>query len=308
MEINPTRIPGRWSKGYSLDLHTTKSELVGHDGHGHPRFESKRSELGELVYKLKFRRNKRVIPEIAEVVGSFAEAYLPKVDLIIPAPPSTSRTEQPVILLARAIGERINVPVSEDIGAYANANAQSAMMKIFIGGSRRISKIRPEVHRRLDAILEQELPIVIGDANGADKAVQQYLAAKSYQHVEVFCSGTRCRNNVGNWPTRQVSVNSSRRDFDFYAAKDIQMARESSSGLMMWDGESAGTLMNVLRLIKQNKKVEIFEAPTGRFRELKSESEWNDLISGCSSEVRLRIQKLSAAEREVLNPVQASLL
>jgi adenine-specific DNA-methyltransferase len=113
---------------------------------------------------------------------------------------------------------------------------------------------------------------------------------------------------VGNWPTRQVSVNSSRRDFDFYAAKDIQMARESSSGLMMWDGESAGTLMNVLRLIKQNKKVEIFEAPTGRFRELKSESEWNDLISGCSSEVRLRIQKLSAAEREVLNPVQASLL
>jgi competence protein ComFC len=114
VDINPTRIPGRWSKGFSLDLHTTSSELIGHDEYGHPRFESKRSELGELLYKLKFRRNKRVIPEIAEVVVSFVEAYLPKVDLIIPAPPSTSRTEQPVILLARAIGERINVSVSED--------------------------------------------------------------------------------------------------------------------------------------------------------------------------------------------------
>jgi competence protein ComFC len=114
VDINPTRIPGRWSKGFSLDLHTTSSELIGHDEYGHPRFESKRSELGELLYKLKFRRNKRVIPEIAEVVVSFVEAYLPKVDLIIPAPPSTPRTEQPVILLARAIGERINVPVSED--------------------------------------------------------------------------------------------------------------------------------------------------------------------------------------------------
>jgi competence protein ComFC len=114
VDTNPTRIPGRWSRGFSLDIHTTSSELIGHEEYGHPRFESKRSELGELLYKLKFRRNKRVIPQIAEVAGSFVEAYLPKVDLIIPAPPSTHRTEQPVILLARAVSERIKVPMSED--------------------------------------------------------------------------------------------------------------------------------------------------------------------------------------------------
>ena len=181
-------------------------------------------------------------------------------------------------------------------------------MKIFIGGSRRITKLDPDVRRRLDTILAKNLPIVIGDANGADKAVQQYLVAKNYQQVEVFCSGTRCRNNIGNWPTRPVSVNSSRRDFDFYAAKDVQMAKESASGLMIWDGKSAGTLMNVMRLIKQNKTVAIFEAPAGRFQELKSESEWNDLLSGCSSEVRLRIEELSASDREARTPVQTSLL
>jgi competence protein ComFC len=114
VEINPTRIPGRWSNGFTLDVHTTSSELVGHDEYGHPQFASKRSELGELLYRLKFRREKSVIAEIAEVVTTFAESYLPKVDLIIPVPPSTPRTEQPVILLVRVIGERLGIPVSED--------------------------------------------------------------------------------------------------------------------------------------------------------------------------------------------------
>ena len=77
-------------------------------------------------------------------------------------------------------------------------------------------------------------------------------------------AGSRCRNNVGDWLTRQVATNSSRRDFDFYATKDIHMAQQASFGFMIWDGESAGTLMNVWRLIKQNKKVVILEASETR--------------------------------------------
>jgi competence protein ComFC len=114
VDISPTRIPGRWSNGYALDAHTTSSEFLGHDEYGHPQFASQRSELGELLYRLKFRRDKSVIPEIVEVVATFVESYVPKVDLVVPVPPSTQRTEQPVILLARAIGERIGIPVSED--------------------------------------------------------------------------------------------------------------------------------------------------------------------------------------------------
>ena len=83
---------------------------------------------------------------------------------------------------------------------------------------------------------------------------------------------------------------------------------EASFGLKIWDGESAGTLMNALRLIKQNKKVAIFEAPKHQFRELKSESEWKDFFSACSDEVRRRIEKLSASDPKVAAPAQASLL
>jgi len=182
------------------------------------------------------------------------------------------------------------------------------MKKIFIGGSRRISRLSSEVHQRLDELLAKKLPVVVGDAPGVDKSVQQYLHQKGYRDVEVFCSGTQCRNNVGNWPTRQVAVNSSKRDFDFYAAKDLRMSEEASSGLMIWDGESPGTLMNVLRLIKQNKSALIFEAPKNRFLELKKDSEWKDFFSSCSDEVRRRIEKLSTTDPKIAAPVQASLL
>src|ERR1700730_3944927 len=106
------------------------------------------------------------------------------------------------------------------------------MMKVFIGGSRKISKPSWEVHQRLDEILAKHLPIVIGDAPGVDKSVQQYLYEKGYREVEVFCSGPRCTKNGRMWPIRQVAVSSSRRDFDFYATKDIQMAQQASFGLM----------------------------------------------------------------------------
>ncbi len=182
------------------------------------------------------------------------------------------------------------------------------MTTVFIGGSRKISKLGPEVHERIDELLAKRLPIVIGDAAGADKSVQQYLHAKGYRDVEVFCAGTRCRNNVGDWPIRQVAVNSARRDFDFYATKDIQMAREASFGVMIWDGESAGTLMNVWRLVRQNKRAVVLEVPKRASQEIKSESEWNDLFSSCGDEVKRKIEKLSASESKDAAPVQASLL
>ena len=115
VKTNPTRISGRWRNGFTLDVHTTSSEFLGYDEYGHAQFDSKRSELGDLLYRLKFRRDNSVIPEIVEAVGIFVESYLPRLDLIIPVPPSTPRPEQPVILLARAIGQRIKIPVLEDL-------------------------------------------------------------------------------------------------------------------------------------------------------------------------------------------------
>ncbi len=89
------------------------------------------------------------------------------------------------------------------------------MTKVFIGGSRRISRLNVAVRRRIDNIIEKGLPVLIGDANGADKAVQAYLHEKRYGPVEVFCSDETPRNNLGRWPIRRVRPGHSKRDFEY---------------------------------------------------------------------------------------------
>jgi len=51
-------------------------------------------------------------------------------------------------------------------------------MNVFIGGSRAVSKLNVPLRARLDEFLRRGDTILIGDANGADKAVQQYLAER----------------------------------------------------------------------------------------------------------------------------------
>jgi len=57
------------------------------------------------------------------------------------------------------------------------------MATVFIGGSRQISRLPAEVKTGLDAMIEKGVQILVGDANGADKAVQRYLSHNSYPNV-----------------------------------------------------------------------------------------------------------------------------
>ena len=183
------------------------------------------------------------------------------------------------------------------------------MSKVFIGGSRSITRLPADVRARIDRIVDKRLTVLVGDANGADKAVQRYLHRKRYDLVEVFCAGGDCRNNVGRWPVRSVSANGKRKDFGFYAAKDRAMADEASIGLMLWNGKSKGTLMNVLRLIAQGKTAVVYIAPTGEFVEFGTRADLERLFAGCAPELRQRLEHEAAAERrEDFAPRQASLL
>jgi hypothetical protein len=160
------------------------------------------------------------------------------------------------------------------------------MTKVFIGGSRRVTRLDEAIQRRMDKIVEQGFPVLVGDANGADKAVQKYLQSRHYSNVEVFCTGGECRNNLGGWPTRTVPPPAGGRGFDFYAAKDERMAEEASVGLMIWDGKSVGTLTNMARLVRRNKKVVVYTVPSKRFLTLSDNKDWEQLVSGCEKDVR----------------------
>ncbi|MFA6471998.1 MAG: putative addiction module antidote protein, partial [Candidatus Latescibacterota bacterium] len=151
------------------------------------------------------------------------------------------------------------------------------MIKVFIGGSRNITNLTDELRTRIDRIIENRYPILIGDANGADKAVQQYLKNRQYDLVEIFFIEGYCRNNVGNWPERAIPAPDGKKDFKYYEAKDKVMAEEASIGLMIWDGKSLGTLMNACRLIDKQKKVVMYVAPRKEYITLQTNDDLEKL-------------------------------
>mgnify|MGYP001376039988 CR=1 FL=1 len=155
------------------------------------------------------------------------------------------------------------------------------MSTVFVGGSRQISRLSPLVRERLDNILRSGHVVVVGDANGGDKAVQRYLAEAAYKAVTVYCSGAACRNNVGSWPAHFVKAPKSAKGFAFYAVKDREMAAQADFGLMIWDGKSAGTVLNVLRLVRSAKKAVLIDVSQERALNFKSEGDWNAFVAQC---------------------------
>ena len=128
-------------------------------------------------------------------------------------------------------------------------------------------------------MIEKGFTILVGDANGADKAVQRYLADRDYRNVLVHCMTANCRNNVGGWPTREVTAPQGARCFAYYPVKDQVMVDAADCGLMLWDGDSKGTLNSVINMLRQNKPVVVYLAPKKAFQNLRSADDVGELLS-----------------------------
>jgi len=154
------------------------------------------------------------------------------------------------------------------------------MTSVFIGGSRAVSRLNTTIVSKLDELIGRQCLIFVGDANGADKAVQQHFAKRGYQHVLVYCMD-QCRNNVGNWPTKNVTSPASRRDFAYYAAKDHAMTHDAKCGIMLWDGKSKGTLNNIQQLIAAGKKTLVYLATDKAFHKIVTDHELDAFLQRC---------------------------
>jgi len=74
-----------------LDIHTINSTLLGYDEFGHEVFDTKRSEIGELLYRLKYKSDKTTMIAILDTVMNFLEndwRIAKNLAGIVPVPPS----------------------------------------------------------------------------------------------------------------------------------------------------------------------------------------------------------------------------
>ena len=110
------------------------------------------------------------------------------------------------------------------------------MTKVFIGGSRQVTRLDAEVKDRLDRII------------------------------------------------------------DYYATKDRAMAEVATVGLMLWDGQSRGTLMNVLRLAARQKPVVVYVQPRRTFVEVRRHRDLSALLAELDRRVATGIRAAAVAE------------
>ncbi len=141
---------------------------------------------------------------------------------------------------------------------------------VFISGTSKLqdksstyyrSKLPDAVKEEIDGYIRDKKKIIVGDAPGLDTAVQEYLAEKGYKKVVVY--GTDyTRTNKGNWKEK-ISDGSQYEEGskEWHAVKDKAMQDDAMSGLavILEKGGAGATRKNVEALVKQNKKVKIYE-------------------------------------------------
>jgi len=156
------------------------------------------------------------------------------------------------------------------------------MTTVFLSGSRKISRLTAEIRSRLDNMIQNGLRIIVGDANGADKAMQGHLSKVHYSDVTVDHVGRTPRNNVGHWLTEEVPTDGHLSGRHFFAQKDRHMSKVADFGLVLWDGKSSGSVQNMVWLTEEGKKIVVYYQPEHHFYNIKEQSDLLKLLAKCS--------------------------
>lgn len=164
------------------------------------------------------------------------------------------------------------------------------MTTVFISGSINIKDLDYKFKERLDNIIASKLDVVVGDASGADTAIQEYLAKAGHAFTTVYCSGSEVRNNIGNWPVCFIETHYSPGSRNFFTAKDIAMTNIADFGLMIWDLKSTGTLSNIIELLSQEKKSVVFINRIKTFKNVSSVENLESIVELMSDAAKFQAE------------------
>jgi len=116
--LKPARIYGGWDEGIVIDNHMLKSIFLGYDDNGKEIFKNIRTEIGELIYNFKYKKDKSSLPKIINLTKEFLNKWglKEKIDIVIPVPPSNRKREyQPVYEIAKEIAKYLEKECMTDL-------------------------------------------------------------------------------------------------------------------------------------------------------------------------------------------------
>lgn len=142
--IDPVRLyGGTWDEGFALDYYTRGPWDT-------------RTELGSLVHELKYSNDWGALQPLVETAEHFIRHLwegLPRLDLIVPAPPfALNRRAQPVLAIARELAARLESDVRENAVAKTRATQE---MKYIRDWGERHQTLREAIQRGPASVLNK---------------------------------------------------------------------------------------------------------------------------------------------------------
>lgn len=150
--------------------------------------------------------------------------------------------------------------------------------KVFISGSISLKNIPEKTKQSLQKIIQANLDVLVGDADGIDSLIQKYYDDSNYHNITVYSIFDLPRNNCSSkFFFKKVIVSDEiKKERERQTFKDVAMTGECDYGFVIWDGKSKGSYNNILRFIEQNKPVKVFLTTIDDFLE-KSKINSNDI-------------------------------
>ena len=156
---------------------------------------------------------------------------------------------------------------------YHDKRGRFTFKTTFISGSSKTTnpdslyyrkELPKSVKADIDGYMKSGDRILVGDAPGVDRQVQDYLKSKGYKNVEVYGPG---KNGVRysadkDWKTKTIDSGKYEPDSDEWRAeKDKYMSKLADRGLaiVLENGGAGATRDNIDRLVSQNKQVKVYE-------------------------------------------------
>ena len=143
--------------------------------------------------------------------------------------------------------------------------------RVFVSGSSKTQfddnpyyrkELPKPIRDELDKFVKESAGIIVGDAPGIDRQVQNYLKSLNYQNVTVYGPGKQVRYNANpKWATRPIDAPEFEEGSkEWLAKKDIAMTNDSTEGLaVILDEGAKATRKNVARMKEQGKEVKVYE-------------------------------------------------
>lgn len=156
-------------------------------------------------------------------------------------------------------------------GKRRYGNNSTSEKRVFISGSSKTQtedspyyrkELNKEIADVIDSFLAENADIIVGDAPGIDRQVQDYLNSKAYEKVSVYGPGENLRYLANDkWSKNPIPAPEFEEGSkEWLAKKDLAMEKASTEGLaIILDEGAAATRKNVERLIENNKDVKIYE-------------------------------------------------